>query len=95
MIVAVVLGLAGASRVAAERLFEALQKPAPPAVLSTLAGYAALIGLMAIVKLMRLTGGLGGFAGGTLMLAGFMVLCGAIVVGLGAVWRTRMGGRPA
>jgi cytoskeletal protein CcmA (bactofilin family) len=92
---AVVLALAAASRLAAERLFEALKKPAPSTTLAALAGYGALIGLMAVGKLMRLTGGIGSFAGGTLVLAGFMILTGAIVVGLGAVWRTRMGGRAA
>ena len=93
---AVVLGLAAASRLAGERLFESLHKPQPGSVIvSAAAGYGLLVCLVFVGKVLRLAGGFTAFAGGTLVLAGLMVLCGALLVGLGGVWRTRMGSRAA
>jgi cytoskeletal protein CcmA (bactofilin family) len=93
---AVVLGLAAASRLAGERLFESLKKPQPgSAVVAALYGYGVLIGLLFVGKVLRLAGGLTAFAGGSLVLAGLMIVCAAVILGLGGVWRTRMGTRAA
>lgn len=90
-----VLALAAASRLAGERLFESLEKPLPGRASAAAAGYGLLVGILVCGKVLRLAGGFVAFAGGTLVLAGLMVLCAAFVVGLGGVWRTRMGSRAA
>lgn len=93
---AAIMALAASSRLAGERLFESLQKPQPGnAAVAAVVGYALLVSLLVLGRLLHLTGGIGGPAGVVLVLAGLMVLAGSMIVGLGAVWRTRMGSRTA
>ena len=90
---AVLMALASFSLILAERSYGALRKQAPSTLAGVGIGYLLLVGLLIIGNLMKMTGNIGGVLGGVLILANIMVLCCAIVVGLGAVWTTRMGSR--
>jgi cytoskeletal protein CcmA (bactofilin family) len=82
-------GVAAFSRVIAERACESLGKPLPVAALAVVGGWI-------LVEVLSFAGALiGGFIGGTLAFAGFLLLSCALVAGLGAVWNTRFGRRPA
>lgn len=82
---AALFGVAAFSRLLAERAAESLQKPLPAAPLAVGLGWLILETLPFVGKL------IGGFIGGTLAFAGFLILTCGMVAGLGAVWNTRMG----
>jgi hypothetical protein len=82
---AALFGVVGFSRVLAERASESLQKPLPAAPLAVGLGWLLLETLPLAGKL------IGGFIGGTLSFAGFLLLTCGVVVGLGAVWTTQFG----
>jgi len=84
---AALFGVAAFSRVLAERAAESLEKPLPALPLTVALGWLVLEALPLAGKLV------GGFLGGTLSFAGFLLLTCATVAGLGAVWSTRMGTR--
>lgn len=86
---AVLLGLSGFCRAIAARAFAAAGRPVPAAPLAIAAGWLLLrlVGLGAKLA--------GGFVGGALSLTGFVLLSCGVALGLGAAWRTRMGGREA
>jgi cytoskeletal protein CcmA (bactofilin family) len=84
---AALFGVAAFSRVLAERASESMQKPLPAAPLAVGMGWLMLETLPLVGKL------IGGFIGGTLAFAGFLLLMCGMVAGLGAVWNTRMGRR--
>jgi len=90
---AILMSLAAFSRILTERFCGTLQRPLPGALAAVSVGYLLLTSLFIVCKLMKLAGGIGGVCGGIFVLANMMVLCCAIVVGLGAVWTTRMGSR--
>jgi len=84
---AALFGVAAFSRILAERACESLGRPVPAAPLALIAGWIILETLPFVGKL------IGGFIGGTLGFAGFLLLSCALVCGLGAVWNTRFGRR--
>ena len=82
---AALFGVGAFSLVLAERAAESLKKPLPAAPLAVGLGWLILESLPLVGKLV------GGFIGGTLSFAGFLLLTCGLVAGLGAVWNTRMG----
>ncbi|NNN05074.1 MAG: hypothetical protein HKL90_04155 [Elusimicrobia bacterium] len=84
---AALFAVAAFSRVLAERAAESLQKPLPSTPLAVGLGWLILETLPLVGKV------IGGFIGGTLTFAGFLLLTCGLVAGLGAVWNTRMGRR--
>jgi len=82
---AALFGLGAFSLLLAERAAESLHKPLPAAPLAVALGWLLLETLPLVGKL------IGGFIGGTLSFAGFLLLTAGLVAGLGAVWNTRMG----
>lgn len=82
---AALFGLGAFSLLLAERAAESLHKPLPAAPLAVVLGWLLLEALPLAGKL------IGGFIGGTLSFAGFLLLTCGLVAGLGAVWNTRMG----
>ena len=84
---AALFGVAAFSRVLVERASETLGKPLPAAPLALLAGWLILETVPFVATL------IGGFIGGTLAFAGFLLLSCALVAGMGAVWNTRFGRR--
>ncbi|MFA5138093.1 MAG: polymer-forming cytoskeletal protein [Elusimicrobiota bacterium] len=89
--VAKIMAMAAFSLVLSQRFFASMNKPLPATVLAVAAGYGLLTVLMAAGRLMGIAGGLGSLLGGLFFLANLILLCCGIVVGLGAVWTTRMG----
>jgi cytoskeletal protein CcmA (bactofilin family) len=80
-----VLGLSAFSVVLQQRFFEGIKKTGPLGLAGKVAvGYALLAGLMIFGKLIPLVGGV-------LSLIGFMLLSFGAMLGLGAVWMTKMG----
>lgn len=82
---AALFGVGAFSLLIAERAAQSLNKPLPAAPLAVAAGWLILETLPLVGKL------IGGFLGGALSFAGFLLLSGGLVAGLGAVWITRMG----
>lgn len=82
---AALFGIGAFSLLLAERAAESLKKPLPAAPLAVALGWLLLETLPLVGKL------IGGFIGGTLLFAGFLLLTAGLVAGLGAVWNTRMG----
>ena len=82
---AALFGVGAFSLVLAERAAESLQKPLPAAPLAVGLGWLILETLPLVGKL------IGGFIGGTLSFAGFLLLMCGMIAGLGAVWNTQMG----
>lgn len=89
---AVLMALAAFSLVLAGRFNEARRKPAAATVAAVGQGYLLLVFLIALGKLIKLAGGAGAVLGGIFFLAGLILLSCGLVVGLGALWLTRMGG---
>jgi hypothetical protein len=87
------MSLAAFGALLSEKFHDSLQRPSPTPLRAAAIGYLLLTSLWVIGKLMALAGGIGSFVGGMLVLANMMILCCAVVVGLGAVWTTRMGSR--
>lgn len=87
------LGIAAFGALLTERLYESLQKPQPGPVASAAVGYGLLVALLVVGKMLNATEVLGSAAGGTLMLAGLMLMSCALMAGLGAAWTTRLGTR--
>jgi hypothetical protein len=87
------MSLAGFSMVLTERFCVSLNKAIPGTLPSVGIGYLLLSFLFILGKLLGLTGSLGSVLGGIFILANLMVVSCAMVVGLGAVWTTRMGSR--
>ena len=86
---ATVLGLSAFSVVLQGRFFEGIKKSGPAGLPGKVAvGYALMAGLMLFGKLIPLVGGV-------LSLIGFMLLSFGAMLGLGAVWMTRMGNQAA
>ena len=80
-----VLGLSAFSVVLQGRFFEGIKKSGPAGLPGKVAvGYALMAGLLFFGKLIP-------FIGGVLSLIGFMLLSFGSMLGLGAVWMTRMG----
>ncbi|MDE2292118.1 MAG: polymer-forming cytoskeletal protein [Elusimicrobia bacterium] len=92
---AFVMALASFSLLLGERVFTALEKPAPRALAGVASGYAVLAALFLAGKLVQVAGPAGGLLGGTFVLAALIILSCAVVVGFGAIWTTRMGSRSA
>jgi hypothetical protein len=90
---AVLMSLAAFSLILTERLYGSLKKPSPTTLVGVGIGYVLLTSLLIIGKLMKVAGSIGSLFGGIFILANMMVLCCAVVVGLGAIWTTRMGSR--
>jgi len=85
---AAVLGLSAFSVVLQHRFFEGIQKAGPVGLVGKVAaGYAIMTGLLFFGKLLPLIGGI-------LFLIGFILMAFGAMIGLGAVWMTRMGSRP-
>ncbi|HBB67854.1 MAG: hypothetical protein A2X28_08490 [Elusimicrobia bacterium GWA2_56_46] len=84
---ACVLGLSAFSVVLQGRFFEGIKKTGPSGLPGKVAaGYALMAGLLFFGKLIP-------FVGGILSLIGFLLLFSGTMMGLGAVWMTRMGSR--
>ncbi|HNW44698.1 MAG TPA: polymer-forming cytoskeletal protein, partial [Elusimicrobiales bacterium] len=84
---AAILGLSAFSVVLQQRFFEGIKKPCPAGLAARVAaGYAIMAGLLFFGKLIPLVGGI-------LSLIGVMLLAFGTMIGLGAVWMTRMGTR--
>ena len=80
-----VLGLSAFSVVLQGRFFEGIKKSGPSGLSGKVAaGYAIIAGLMVCGRLIP-------FIGGILSLIGFMLLAFGAMLGLGAVWMSRMG----
>ncbi|MFA6435057.1 MAG: hypothetical protein WCW52_10210 [Elusimicrobiales bacterium] len=80
-----VLGLSAFSVVLADRFFEGIKKAGPSGLPGkAAAGYAIMAGLLFFGRLIP-------FVGGVLSFVGFMLLSFGTVLGLGAVWMSRMG----
>jgi cytoskeletal protein CcmA (bactofilin family) len=80
-----VLGLSAFSVVLQNRFFEGIKKAGPVSLSAKVAtGYAIMAGLMFFGKIIPLVGGI-------LSLLGFLLLMFGSMLGLGAVWLTRMG----
>lgn len=91
---AVLMSVAAFSLILTQRLCDARQRDNPGVLAGVGVGYLMLSGLMIVGKLMKVAGGVGAALGGIFVLADVMLLSCAVVVGLGAVWTTRMGSRP-
>lgn len=84
---AAVLGLSAFSVVLQQRFFEGIKKAGPVSLVGRVAaGYAIMAGLLFFGKLLP-------FIGGILFLIGFILMAFGTMIGLGAVWLTRMGSR--
>lgn len=82
---AALFGVGAFCLILAERAAEALRRPLPAVPLAVGLGWL-------ILEILPLAGKLiGGFIGGTLTFAGFLLLTCGMVAGLGAVWNTQMG----
>jgi len=90
---AILMSLAAFSLILTERFYGSLKKPSPSTSAAVGIGYLLLTSLLIVGKLMKVAGSIGSLFGGIFVLANMMVLCCAIVVGLGAIWTTRMGSR--
>ncbi len=81
------LGLCAFSVVLQGRFFEGIKKTGPAGLSGRVAvGYAIMAGLLFFGKLIPLVGGV-------LSLVGFMLMAFGVMLGLGAVWMTKMGNR--
>ncbi|MFH1619478.1 MAG: polymer-forming cytoskeletal protein [bacterium] len=82
---AAILGMSGFSVVLEQRFFEGIKKTGPEALTGKVAmGYVLMAGLVIFGHVIPIVGGI-------LSLAGFIITAFGIVLGLGAVWTTRMG----
>ncbi len=90
---AVLMSLAAFSLIAADKFYFSLKKSPPGILAKVLIGYLILTGLMILGKLIGILGDAGDFFGGMLIFADIMALGFVVMVGLGAVWMTRMGSR--
>jgi hypothetical protein len=88
------MAVAACSLLLARRFFASLQKPCPPFPVSVAAGYGLLVSLTAAGKLAGASEGLGSLVGGLFVFCNLMIVTLVLVVGLGAVWMTRLGTRP-
>lgn len=89
----VLMALASFGRLLMERLCLSLQKPLPATWASVGLGYLLLMSLMIIGKLLNVAGGAAALLGGVFVFANLMLLSFGLLVGLGAVWTTRLGSR--
>jgi len=89
--------LAAFSLVLAGRFCELRCQPLPQILAAVPLGYGLLVGLLGLGKFLEIGGTIGGLLGGIFVLANLILLSCGLVVGLGALWLTRMGtaGRPA
>ncbi|OGR99834.1 MAG: hypothetical protein A2016_02760 [Elusimicrobia bacterium GWF2_62_30] len=84
---AAVLGLSAFSVVLQARFFDGIKRPGPAALSAKVAvGYGIMAGLLFFGKVIPLLGDI-------LSLIGFMMMCFGTMIGLGAVWMTKMGSR--
>jgi len=88
---AVFMSLAACSLLLAGRFYEVRQQAAPKILVAVAQGYGLLVGLFVIGKFVALGGKLGTLLGVLFGLANMVLLSCGLVVGLGAVWLTRMG----
>ena len=90
---AVVMSMAACGLVLTGRFCEGCQMPAPSTMAGAALGYGLLVGLMVLGKFLQLAGSVGSLLGGIFVVANLVLLSCGLVVGLGAVWLTRMGTR--
>lgn len=93
--VAWLMSLAAFSLVLTGRACDSFKRPVPSTLWGILAGYFLLNSLMILGKLLGMGGIAGGVVGGILVFANGILFSCAWLVGLGAVWTTRLGSRPA
>lgn len=82
------LGLSAFSVLLQDRFFEGIKRTGPSSLPGkAAAGYAVMAGLLFFGKLIPLVGGI-------LSLIGYMLLAFGVMLGLGAVWMTKLGNQP-
>ncbi|MCX5795855.1 MAG: polymer-forming cytoskeletal protein [Elusimicrobia bacterium] len=91
---AIVMSMAACGLVLTGRFCEVRQMPAPPTLAGAALGYGLLVGLMVVGKFLQIFGSAGVLLGGIFVVANLVVLSCGVVVGLGAIWLTRMGTKP-
>jgi cytoskeletal protein CcmA (bactofilin family) len=89
--VALIMALAAFSLVLAGRFCELRGQPRPVTLAAVALGYGLLVGLLALGKFLEIGGTMGSLLGGIFVLANLILLSCGMVVGLGALWLTRMG----
>jgi len=89
--VALIMALAAFSLVLAGRFCELRSRSLPATLGAVSLGYALLVGLMASGKFLEIGGVIGGLLGRIFVLAGLILVSCGLVLGLGALWLTRMG----
>jgi cytoskeletal protein CcmA (bactofilin family) len=93
--VAWLMSLAAFSLILTGRACDTLKRPPPSQIWGIVAGYFLLNSLVILGKLLGMAGIVGGVMGGILVFANGILFFCAWLVGLGAVWSTRLGSRPA
>ncbi|MFH1724943.1 MAG: polymer-forming cytoskeletal protein [Elusimicrobiota bacterium] len=91
LFVAVLMSLAGFSRVLAQRLYAGLKRPMPSGPLSVAAGFALLNALFIVGRFLIVPGGLFAMIGLVFILTNLMLISAGILLGLGATVTTRLG----
>ncbi len=92
---AIVIGFAGFCLLTVSRLFSAWSRPVPQTAAATLLGFLILYSLLLVGHLINVPGAPFNIIGWILIIADLSLLWFAATVGLGAVWITRFGSRPA